>query len=299
MHLRRLARHRTTGHLPRPHRPELPRPGAAPAPPRHARRRDADRQRAIARAVLAGRRGRPADGRSRARERQDVRRAASRRLGSGGAAHAIRTATVSRPRSSTRRSACCSATTPTSTTSTRASRRTTGGSPSSARYAPDRLVGIGQTALRTPERGHRGPRGDQGAGPARRDAARHPAATPTTTIRCTTSSGTRSSTSACRRRSTSSRRAATRRSRRHIRGPKLNSFMSIIRGNQDIVGTFVFGAVFERHPELRVVCVEADAGLGAALHVPRGPRLRPPPQLADGRRAVDGRRASTSARTST
>ena len=46
----------------------------------------------------------------------------------------------------------------------------------------------------------------------------------------------------------------------HIRGPKLNNFMAIIRGNQDIVGTLVFGAVFERHPELRVVCVEADAG---------------------------------------
>ena len=45
-----------------------------------------------------------------------------------------------------------------------------------------------------------------------------------------------------------------------IRGPKLNSFMSIIRGNQDIVGTLIFGAVFERHPNLRVVCVEADAG---------------------------------------
>ena len=36
--------------------------------------------------------------------------------------------------------------------------------------------------------------------------------------------------------------------------------MAIIRGNQDIVGTLIFGAVFERHPDLRVVCVEADAG---------------------------------------
>ena len=36
--------------------------------------------------------------------------------------------------------------------------------------------------------------------------------------------------------------------------------MSIIRGNQDIMGTLVFGGVFERHPGLRVVCVEADAG---------------------------------------
>jgi predicted TIM-barrel fold metal-dependent hydrolase len=46
----------------------------------------------------------------------------------------------------------------------------------------------------------------------------------------------------------------------HVRGPKLNNFMTIIRGNQDIIGTLIFGAVFERHPELRVVCVEADAG---------------------------------------
>ena len=44
------------------------------------------------------------------------------------------------------------------------------------------------------------------------------------------------------------------------RGPKLNSFMSIIRGCQDILGTFIFGGVFERHPGLRVVSVEADAG---------------------------------------
>ena len=37
----------------------------------------------------------------------------------------------------------------------------------------------------------------------------------------------------------------------HVRGPKLNSFMSIVRGNQDIIGTLIFGAVFERHPDLR------------------------------------------------
>lgn len=44
------------------------------------------------------------------------------------------------------------------------------------------------------------------------------------------------------------------------RGPKANSFMTIIRANQDIMGTLVFGGVFERNPDLRVVCVEADAG---------------------------------------
>lgn len=44
------------------------------------------------------------------------------------------------------------------------------------------------------------------------------------------------------------------------RGPRLNSFMSIIRSIQDIMGTLVFGGVFDRHPDLKVVCVEADAG---------------------------------------
>ena len=44
------------------------------------------------------------------------------------------------------------------------------------------------------------------------------------------------------------------------RGPKINAFMSIIRGCQDIIGTFIFGGVFERFPKLKVVCVEADAG---------------------------------------
>jgi predicted TIM-barrel fold metal-dependent hydrolase len=44
------------------------------------------------------------------------------------------------------------------------------------------------------------------------------------------------------------------------RGPKLNSFLSIIRGNQDIIGMFILSGVFERHPRLKMVCVEADAG---------------------------------------
>ncbi len=45
-----------------------------------------------------------------------------------------------------------------------------------------------------------------------------------------------------------------------VRGPKMNGFLSIIRGCQDIMGMLVLGAVFERHPDLKVVCVEADAG---------------------------------------
>ncbi len=45
-----------------------------------------------------------------------------------------------------------------------------------------------------------------------------------------------------------------------VRGPAINNFLGIIRGCQDIIGTLIFGGVFERHPRLQVVCVEADAG---------------------------------------
>jgi predicted TIM-barrel fold metal-dependent hydrolase len=42
-------------------------------------------------------------------------------------------------------------------------------------------------------------------------------------------------------------------------GPVAQSF-SHVRMCQDILGMLVWGRVFERHPELKVVCVEADAG---------------------------------------
>lgn len=44
------------------------------------------------------------------------------------------------------------------------------------------------------------------------------------------------------------------------RGGRLNAFMGILRTNQDIIGVFVFGGVFDRHPKLKLVGVEADAG---------------------------------------
>jgi predicted TIM-barrel fold metal-dependent hydrolase len=47
---------------------------------------------------------------------------------------------------------------------------------------------------------------------------------------------------------------------RKNRGPKIAQFLSIIRGVQDILLMLVYGGVFERHPKLRVVCAEADAG---------------------------------------
>ena len=86
-----------------------------------------------------------------------------------------RTPTASSPRSSTRRSACCSATTPTPSTSARASTRTTSGSPSSARPRPSGSIGLGQTALVTPEDGIRDLEAIKRARPEGRDAAGHPA----------------------------------------------------------------------------------------------------------------------------
>lgn len=44
------------------------------------------------------------------------------------------------------------------------------------------------------------------------------------------------------------------------RGGKINAFLGIIRACQDIMGMLCFHGVFERHPKLKVVCVEADAG---------------------------------------
>ena len=44
------------------------------------------------------------------------------------------------------------------------------------------------------------------------------------------------------------------------RGPKSASFMSILRGNQDVIAMMVMGGVFERNPELVIACTEADAG---------------------------------------
>jgi predicted TIM-barrel fold metal-dependent hydrolase len=44
------------------------------------------------------------------------------------------------------------------------------------------------------------------------------------------------------------------------RGHAMNSFLGIIRAIQDIVGMMTLGGVFERHPNLKLVVAESDAG---------------------------------------
>ncbi|MCZ6895746.1 MAG: amidohydrolase family protein [Gammaproteobacteria bacterium] len=45
-----------------------------------------------------------------------------------------------------------------------------------------------------------------------------------------------------------------------FRGSKINSFMAVVRGNQELMSMFVFDGIFMRHPNLKIVSVEADGG---------------------------------------
>lgn len=45
-----------------------------------------------------------------------------------------------------------------------------------------------------------------------------------------------------------------------VRGPKLGQVLGIMRGVQDLIGAMIFGGVFERVPDLKITCVEGDAG---------------------------------------
>ena len=45
-----------------------------------------------------------------------------------------------------------------------------------------------------------------------------------------------------------------------FRGPAQNMSQMLLKSIQDIIGVFIWGRVFERNPELKLVCVEADAG---------------------------------------
>jgi predicted TIM-barrel fold metal-dependent hydrolase len=44
------------------------------------------------------------------------------------------------------------------------------------------------------------------------------------------------------------------------RGGKLAGYGGIVRELQDIANVFVFGGIFERHPDLKIILVESDAG---------------------------------------
>lgn len=48
--------------------------------------------------------------------------------------------------------------------------------------------------------------------------------------------------------------------RQRFRGSKINSFMSVVRGNQELMSMFVFDGIFMRHPGLKIVSAEADGG---------------------------------------
>jgi uncharacterized protein len=48
--------------------------------------------------------------------------------------------------------------------------------------------------------------------------------------------------------------------RQRHRGSKINSFMSVVRGNQELMSMFVFDGIFMRHPRLKIVSAEADGG---------------------------------------
>lgn len=120
--------------------------------------------------------------------------------------------------------------------------------------APDRLLGCGQTAMRSPEEGVADLRAIAGLGlrgvmmpgqPVQEDYD-SPIYDPVWET-------------AVELGLPLSFHILTTRSER-TRGPKMNGFLSVVRGCQDIMGMLVLGGVFERHPDLRVVCVEADAG---------------------------------------
>jgi predicted TIM-barrel fold metal-dependent hydrolase len=120
---------------------------------------------------------------------------------------------------------------------------------------PDRLIGVGQTAMRTPEEGAAdleeiaslGLRGVMLPGQPGFEDYDHPAYD--TFWQKAVEVGFPLSFHVLTTRDTSP-----------VRGPAINGFMSIIRANQDVIGALIFSGVFERFPELKVVCVEADAG---------------------------------------
>lgn len=119
---------------------------------------------------------------------------------------------------------------------------------------PDRLVGLGQTAMRTPEEGIADLEAMKAMGlrgvmmPGEPGVEDYDSPVYDEFWAATVELGMVPSFHIL-----TMRAAATR-------GPKMNGFLSIVRGCQDVMGMLVLGGVFERNPDVRVVCAEADAG---------------------------------------
>ena len=123
--------------------------------------------------------------------------------------------------------------------------------------SPERLVGLGQCAIRTPDEGIRELEAIKAAGfrgvmlpglPAEEDYAHEMY---TEFFEAVVALGLVPSFHIL----TSSEGLYQR-----FRGSKINSFMSIVRGNQEIMSMFVFDGIFMRHPKLKIVSAEADGG---------------------------------------
>jgi predicted TIM-barrel fold metal-dependent hydrolase len=120
---------------------------------------------------------------------------------------------------------------------------------------PERLIGCGQTAMRTPEEGIRDLEAIRAAGlrgvmmPGHPGVQDYDSPVYDDLWRAAIDLGMPLSFHILTTRNTGTHR-----------GPLMNGFLTIVRGCQDIMGTLILGGVFERHPALRVVCVEADAG---------------------------------------
>jgi uncharacterized protein len=119
---------------------------------------------------------------------------------------------------------------------------------------PERLLGVGQTAMRTPEEGIRDLEAIRGLGlrgvmmPGHPGVEDYDAPIYDPFWEAAIAIGLPLSFHILTTRD------------RLPRGPRMNAFLSVVRGCQDIMGMLVLGGVFERHPRLKVVCVEADAG---------------------------------------
>jgi len=120
---------------------------------------------------------------------------------------------------------------------------------------PDRLLGIGQTALRTPQDGIEDLRRIKALGLRGVMLPGHPGQAD-----YDSPIYDEFFDAAVDLQLPLSFHILTSRNPSDVRGPVLNWAVTIIRANQDIIALFIYGGVFDRHPRLTISCVEADAG---------------------------------------